>query len=157
MDTFGDHRGRLFGQAPPRVWELDGKCTCGAWSILVITPRSPEQLAPRVCDCGYCQAHPSAIISDPSMVCRLSSRRENLVVDTNGDGLASFYRCGRCDQLLAVGREINGVLRGAGNAQLLADRSLLAEATAIRPRLLAAAQKLARWNELWGTLVITSQ
>jgi hypothetical protein len=55
---------------------------------------------------------------------------------------------------LAVGCEIQGRLRGAVNAILLEQRAELGEHVIIRPRLLAADEKLARWESLWGELAI---
>lgn len=137
-----------------RPMELEGACGCGTWSVTVDTSRPLTELRPRECDCEYCQAHPAAVISEPNMVCRLSGPAGSLIVDTNGAGLASFYRCGGCGQLIAVGREIEGTLRGAVNAVLLAKREQLGETLSIQPRLLTGPQKLARWSELWGTLSI---
>jgi hypothetical protein len=76
----------------------------------------------------------------------------NLVVNTNGDQLASFYHCASCGELLAVGCEINGALRGAANALLLEQRHSLGKSMPIQPRLLSSGEKLARWGKLWGTI-----
>lgn len=86
------------------------------------------------------------------MFIELVSDGGKLAVDTNGDRLANFYRCNSCGDLLAVGCELDGELRGAGNALLLEQNGLLGEAVAIRPRLLTSAEKLSRWKTLWGRL-----
>ena len=77
---------------------------------------------------------------------------DKLTVNKNGDELASFYHCASCSELLAVGCEINGELRGAVNAQLLDQRDSLGPAVPIQPRLLSSAEKVGRWGKLWGTL-----
>lgn len=70
----------------------------------------------------------------------------------NGSGQAIFYRCVVCNQLVAVGAELSGHLKGALNSHLLDDQDQLGETIAIRPRFLAAQEKLARWSKIWGTL-----
>ena len=129
-----------------------GSCRCKQWTLLVSTEAALSNLNPRVCDCDYCKAHPSAIISAPDMLIELSGNSANLSVDKNGDELAAFYRCKSCTQFLAVGCEIDGQLRGAVNASLLDEKSSLGPAIPIQPRLLSAAEKLARWSKLWGKL-----
>ncbi len=70
----------------------------------------------------------------------------------NGDQLASFYYCDNCDDLLAVGCNLNGQLRGAVNSNLLHDTNQFGKAIQIQPRLLSSSEKLDRWGKLWGVL-----
>jgi hypothetical protein len=86
------------------------------------------------------------------MAIELLSDSGNLIVNKNGDALASFYHCKECGELLAVGCYIDGRLRGAVNALLLDQKNLLGESVSIQPRLLSGAEKLSRWNKLWGNL-----
>jgi hypothetical protein len=76
----------------------------------------------------------------------------NLVVNKNGDQLASFYHCAKCEDLLSVGCVFRGQLRGAVNALLLDQKELLGARIPIQPRLLSADEKLDRWSKLWGNL-----
>jgi hypothetical protein len=57
--------------------------------------------------------------------------------------------------LLAVGREIDGQLRGAVNSLLLEQNASLGPNVPIRPRLLSASEKLERWSKLWGKLILS--
>lgn len=112
--------------------------------------RPLKSLNPRVCDCEYCQAHPSRIISDSAMSVVFSG--EGLLINQNGDQLASFYHCNSCNELLAVGCHIEGRFRGAVNSNLLQDKNLLGEVIQIQPRFLNADQKRERWAGLWGNI-----
>jgi hypothetical protein len=134
-----------------------GSCRCRSWALRIATVESPGSLRPRACDCDYCQSHPSAIVSEPTMFIELISDGGKLAIDTNGDRLANFYRCNSCGDLLAVGCEIDGELRGAANALLLDQKDLLGEAVTIQPRLLSGAEKLSRWKTLWGRLKLHTE
>lgn len=129
-----------------------GSCKCKRWKISISSAESLGSFKPRVCDCDYCKRHPSAVISEPLMVIELISSSGSLATNRNGDLLAAFYHCRDCGELLAVGRCIDGLLRGAVNALLLDQKSLLGESLPIQPRLLSGAEKLARWSKLWGSL-----
>ena len=129
-----------------------GSCKCKRWSIQVSTAEALSKLNPRVCDCTYCKTHPAAIISEPHMLIRLVGEAGDLVVNTNGDQLASFYHCASCGEMLAVGCVIRGQMRGAVNSLLLDQKELLGASMPIQPRLLSAAEKLGRWSKLWGSL-----
>jgi hypothetical protein len=127
-----------------------GSCSCKRWSVVVTTDRAIDGMSVRVCDCAYCTLHPAALLSDRGMSVELDGG--DPVVRKNGDRLASFYCCEQCDDLLAVGCTLGGQLRGAVNSGLLDRKDLLGAPVPIRPRLLTAAEKLARWDEVWGTL-----
>lgn len=131
-----------------------GSCKCKQWALIVSTEEPLGNLSPRVCDCDYCQSHPSAIISAPAMIIELMGEHDNLTTHKNGDELATFYRCKSCGEQLAVGREFDGELRGAVNAWLLDQKNSLGPSVAIQPRLLSADDKVKRWGTLWGKLKI---
>jgi hypothetical protein len=88
------------------------------------------------------------------MVIELLGKVEHLVTNKNGDQLASFYHCSSCGDLLAVGCEIDGQLRGAVNALLLDQRASLGTPVQIQPKFLPSAEKLSRWKTLWGKLTV---
>jgi hypothetical protein len=129
-----------------------GSCKCRKWSVVVSVEVALQSLNPRVCDCEYCQSHPSAVISHPSMKTDVEGKRADLTESKNGDQLASFFQCKDCGDLLAVGREIDGTMRGAVNAWLLDQKDSLGESIQIQPRFLSASEKLERWKKLWGVL-----
>src|SRR5690348_16984072 len=99
-----------------------GSCHCGKWKIAVSSAKPLDAFNPRVCDCEYCQSHPSALISDPLMEIELIGDDGHVVRNKNGDQLATFFHCSGCGDLLAVGCNIDGRLRGAVNALLLEQR-----------------------------------
>lgn len=130
-----------------------GKCQCGQSRVFIETPASLHEYNPRVCDCEYCQSHPSAVISAPEIAITVRCSAAP-TVRKNGDQLASFFHCSNCNNLLAVGRHFSDGCKGAVNSHLLLDRSQLGQPVAIKPRLLSAEEKLARWGSLWGCLHI---
>lgn len=109
-----------------------------------------ENLNPRICDCEYCQSHPSAIISDLEMIIKFTGGTPNIL--NNGDKLANFYYCFQCGDFLAVGCKLNGILRGAVNHALFGGAALFGKPVQIQPRLLRPSEKLDRWAKLWGVL-----
>lgn len=132
-----------------------GMCKCSKWSIQVSTDLTLSQLSPRVCDCKYCKSHPlSAVISEPDMLIKLIGESSGLVLRKNGDQLANFYHCCKCEELLAVGCVINGQMRGAINSLLLDQKVFLGKTIKIQPRLLTGSQKMNRWDKLWGILKV---
>ncbi|MEL6182529.1 MAG: hypothetical protein AAFS10_26465, partial [Myxococcota bacterium] len=119
--------------------DYTGTCGCGRWNITVTTDHAPETLQPRVCDCSYCQAHPSEVISNPDLAIELyGDTPPGLAVRTTGDQLAQFYHCGSCGVLLAVGCTIDDQQRGAANALLLHERSRFGHPIPIQPRAASA-------------------
>jgi hypothetical protein len=127
-----------------------GSCNCNHWQVEVNVTKSLGDLNPRICDCSYCKNNPSAIISDPNMVINLVGGE--ITINKNGDQLANFYYCDRCGDLLAVGCNLNGQLRGAVNANLLRNAHQLGKPIKIQPQLLNTSEKLDRWGKLWGVL-----
>ena len=129
---------------------LNGSCSCGQWQVNVRVDKSIDDLNPRVCDCNYCRTHPSAVISDPSMIIDFTGGRSTF--DQNGDRQANFFRCNYCGDLLAVGCHIDGELRGAVSADLFDDSYSFGEPVQIQPWLLSSKERLERWGKLWGFL-----
>jgi len=127
-----------------------GSCNCNHWQVEVNVTKSLGDLNPRICDCSYCKNNPSAIISDPNMAINLVGGE--ITINKNGDQLANFYYCDRCGDLLAVGCNLNGQLRGAVNANLLRNAHQLGKPIKIQPHLLNTSEKLDRWGKLWGVL-----
>jgi len=127
-----------------------GSCSCNRWKVEIEVTRSLEEFNPRVCDCDYCKENPSEIISDPNMKIEFVGGKTSII--QNGDQLANFYYCDCCNDLLAVGCQINDQQRGAVNPKLLHISSKLGKPIQIQPRLLSSSEKLDRWGNLWGVL-----
>lgn len=131
---------------------LNGTCECGKVCVAVFAAVDATTLNPRVCDCDYCQSHPSKIISHPTMKINLNIPFSEFHIDKNGDGLAGFYRCQACTSLVFVGCEIDGVMRGAVNAGLFQSEIEFGQTLNISPKRLSADKKNERWSDLWGVV-----
>lgn len=129
-----------------------GSCRCGAVRVTVVADEESRLIQPRICDCDYCKRNPSSVISHPSMVIEIMSRLKDLKIESNGDALASFYRCPGCNSLIVVACEISGKLRGAVNADILDCVDILGEIVNVSPKRLSAEEKIDRWDNLWGTI-----
>jgi len=134
----------------PMKMHYKGACSCNHWQFEIEVDKPLSKFNPRVCDCDYCQSHPSRIISDPNM--RIELVGVELSISQNGDQLANFYYCNQCHDLLAVGCHLNSQLRGAVNSDLLHCSDQLDEPIQIQPKLLSSSEKLERWGSLWGVL-----
>lgn len=134
----------------PSTHHYEGGCSCGGWTVGLELQQPLESLTPRRCSCEFCQQHPSVIVSAPELRAKFSGGTAR--TRTNGERLAVFYYCGECDELLAVGASIQGVLRGAVNSALLPASHALGEPMLVRPQGLDAEAKVERWGRLWGML-----
>ncbi len=132
--------------------ETTGNCRCNAVTVRVSADIQTGELQPRRCDCDYCRSKPSGLISHPSMQVSVGVPLSALKAEKNGDRLATFFRCKTCDDLIAVGGEIDGEWRGAVNADLLACRAEFGDDVAISPKTLSPSEKQARWKMLWGRI-----
>ena len=130
--------------------KLQGSCSCGQWQVRIKVGKPISELIPRICDCDYCKSNPSAIVSDPSMKIELDGGKA--IFDQNGDRQAKFYRCEKCNELLAVGCIIEGKLRGAVNSNLFCDTYAFSDPLQIQPWKLTSIQRMERWSKLWGLL-----
>lgn len=133
--------------------KIRGACNCGNCKVVAEGPIEPSELVPRVCDCEYCQQHPSAVVSNPNMVVSVESQ-SFIYTASNGSGQATFYHCQGCNQLLAVGATLSGVSLGAVNAFLFGELNQFAEPTPIQPWRLSPSEKTARWPKFWGSLKV---
>ena len=131
-----------------------GTCKCGHSSVLHDSSDDLSAVNPRICDCDFCQQNPSAMISGPNAACAINSDNGKFTQKTNGSEQATFYHCYNCDQLLAVGAQIEGESKGAINGLLLDHSAQLGEPVFIQPRLLSAKEKAARWSVVWGRLYV---
>ena len=130
-----------------------GQCNCGKSQVVVDAAVDFEKLVPRSCDCDSCMSLflPAIMVSDPALNISIVNEDDSLKTRKNGSQQASFLHCKSCDQLLAVGANIEGKFRGAVNAFLFRNINF-SDAIPIRPGLLSQADKIKRWNEIWGNL-----
>lgn len=139
------------GSQKGREMKLQGQCQCGRCKATTQGPMESRELRPRICDCDYCQQHPSAIISHPEINTEIAGDAP-IYVATNGSGQANFYHCQECHQLLAVGAIFDDVLLGAVNGRMFGDLAQFGEPIAIQPWKLSPQEKAARWPTVWGKL-----
>ena len=129
---------------------LHGNCHCGGLKVEFTTSRNPEDTNPRACDCGFCQKHGAAYISDPSGALRIIATEPSVLHSyRQGSEQARFQLCGQCGVLVAVIFEHNGRVYGAVNVGCLDERAILGASVPASPQLLSPQEKLSRWLQLW--------
>jgi len=132
------------------VSTLKGSCYCGNIAVKLDTQQTPSELAPRACDCDFCTMNGAAWISAPDGKLEIEIQNEAAIsLFEQGSESARFWLCQRCGVVTAVTCDIDGVRKGAVNAQVMADKDAFAAATAASPKLLSKEKKLARWDKLW--------
>ncbi|MFZ5844514.1 MAG: aldehyde-activating protein [Pseudomonadota bacterium] len=138
---------------------LTGSCYCGNLQLAIGLSQSPADYQPRACDCEFCCKHGAAWLSDPDGVLTITVRDDaRLRRLKQGDELAEFLLCADCGVVVAVSYEAAGTRFAAINARavtLPADRAqAFAEPVPASPKRLSAAEKTARWQQLWFRGVI---
>ena len=142
--------------APVAVHE--GGCHCGRVRWTLAATWSPGSVAPRACDCDFCQRHGAAWVSDHRGALQVRAWEGALVRYTQGSGQAQFLLCGRCGVLVAVvAHDEAGRLVGAANRNAFDAREAFAPAVTASPQQLAPGAKLARWTQLWTPAVVEEQ
>ncbi|WP_435608779.1 GFA family protein [Pseudomonas knackmussii] len=127
---------------------LHGNCHCGNLQVHVGLSREPLDYQPRACDCGFCQAHGAAYISDAGGSLAIEWREEPGRY-RHGSRNAEFLFCRQCGVLVAVTYEADGRTFAALNVRALgSDTGFAAEAPA-SPQQLPPEQRIERWKKLW--------
>ncbi len=131
---------------------LRGSCHCAAITLDVTLSQSASQYTPRACDCAFCRRHGASWLSDAQGRLTLRARDDASVTRyRQGSEQAEFIACAQCAVLVAVVCDVDGRRYAAVNARALdPDRvaGFAPEQTA-SPQQLPAADKLARWRQLW--------
>lgn len=133
---------------------LTGSCYCGNLELAIGLSQSPADYQPRACDCEFCCKHGAAWLSDPDGALTITVRDDTrLRRFKQGDELAEFLLCADCGVVVAVSYEVAGTRFAAINVRavrLPADQSqAFAEPVPASPKRLSAADKTARWQQLW--------
>lgn len=132
---------------------FDGGCHCGNIRVQVALSREPHDYQPRACDCGFCQAHGAAYLSDAAGSLAIEWR-EAPGRYRHGSRNAEFLFCRQCGVLVAVTYEADGRTFAALNVRALGtDAGFAAEAPA-SPQQLAPEQRIERWKKLWFADVV---
>lgn len=132
--------------------ELRGGCHCGALTLDVALSQAASQYTPRACDCAFCRRHGASWLSDAQGRLSLHARDATSVTRyRQGSEQAEFVACAHCAVLVAVVCEADGHRYAAVNARALdPDRVAgFAPEQVASPQQLPAADKLARWRQLW--------
>jgi len=129
---------------------LEGGCHCGAITLAFSTALVPANTAPRACDCSFCRAHGAAWVSDADARLSIHAHRlDRLHRYRQGSLAAQFLLCGDCGVLVAVVFEEDDRTYAAVNVRCLAARDAFAPVVSASPQTLAAAEKTARWRQVW--------
>jgi len=129
-----------------------GQCQCGQIRFQIELPKRLNHYQPRACDCDFCVTRNVQYLSDSKGKIFLS-KQDMAFAQQQGDYQAQFVTCENCGSIVAATYHQKNEVKGAVNAQLLADRSLLAEPLKVSPKLLSAEEKVNRWRELWMIVV----
>lgn len=133
-----------------------GQCQCGQVKVSVTLPKRLSDYQPRACDCDFCTQRMVAYLSDPSGKAVIQSTGKLLTLK-QGSEQAGFLACPSCKSIMATSCEIDGQLKGAVNANMLADKALSGESQVASPKLLAPEQKQQRWAQLWLPLSLETK
>jgi hypothetical protein len=131
-----------------------GTCHCNQIELQLRLPKALNEYSPRACDCDYCMQQDAMYVSDPlgtlDIVSTISLARVK-----QGSMQAEFLNCVNCEQLVAVVSNIDGLTKGAVNAECLHDSQLLKAPTAVNPQTLNAEQKRERWSQHWSSVSLS--
>lgn len=133
-----------------RSMTVHGSCHCGRVQVEFTTSVELASTTPRACDCGFCQKHGAAYVSDSSGILRIIATEPNALQSyRQGSKLACFQLCSRCGVLVAVIFEHQGNTYGAVNVGCLDERPLFGTAVPASPQQLSPEEKVSRWLQVW--------
>lgn len=131
-----------------------GCCTCNSTRVSLNLPKALSTYRARACDCDFCSSHGNpCYLSEPLGTLSIVSQHPLKEV-TQGSQQARFLLCPKCDYLVAVTLDTNTGLIGAINANILDKRSDLQRPQTVSPQYLSSAEKLARWRQVWMTVLL---
>lgn len=130
---------------------LKGSCYCGNIAVDVQLSKPAHEYSPRSCDCGFCTKHGAAYVSDSegSLSFRVKEMKALGRFRQSRDGQAEFLHCTHCGVLVGVVFQEGETLFGAFNSSAVDGNIQFAQKVVVSPRLLSAADKAARWKEVW--------
>ena len=108
---------------------LKGQCHCSNIQITFETAQLPGQLPLRACQCAFCRAHGAVTAADPSGKLAVHVLDPRMLTRYRfGSGITDFLICSRCGVYVAATLEVDGVLYGTLNVNVLAERARLTAA-----------------------------
>ena len=134
---------------------FSGRCHCGNLQIVFETVFTSANLPLRACQCAFCRAHGAVTAADPSGKLAVHVLDPRMLTRYRfGSGITDFLICTRCGVYVAATLEVDGVLYGTLNVNVLAQRTRL---TAVpRPMdygLETAAARVSRRRQRWTPVV----
>ena len=129
---------------------VSGGCHCGNISVELQLTRATDSYRPRACDCDFCRKHGAAYVSDPDGALHIRiAEAAQAGRYRQGSAQADMLICRRCGVLLGA-LFADGTRRYATvNASVLDPAARLGAATVVSPKTLSAAEKAARWQNIW--------
>ena len=134
---------------------FSARCHCGNLQIVFETVFTSVNLPLRVCRCCFCRAHGAVSAADPSGKLAVHVLDPRMLTHYRfGSGITDFLICTRCGVYVAATLEVDGVLYGTLNVNVLAERARLTAAP--RPMdygLETAAARVSRRRQRWTPVV----
>jgi hypothetical protein len=132
------------------LFKQSGGCFCGNISLDMQLSGPLESYQPRECSCAFCQKHGAGYLSDNQGKLDVNIKEENSLIRLQqGSKQAEFLICKDCGVLTAVCYREKNLVYGAVNYRALANKDLMSNSVKVYPEKLAAAEKTARWTEMW--------
>jgi len=128
---------------------FSSSCKCGAVTLSLQLTGPIEGFEPRACDCDFCQSNAIVYLSDPQGELCIECADDALASVRQGSEQAKFWRCARCEQVVAVTHSFDSGPKGAVNVRLFADRYELGEPSSVSPRLHSPEVERNSWRALW--------
>jgi hypothetical protein len=141
----------------PQRTQLEGRCHCGNVTLKLTLSDRAATMTPRACDCSFCQMHGAAYVSDPHGSLDIHvSRAEELGRYRQGSESADMLICKQCGGLIGASVEQGGHTYATVNVRMLGEIGKFGTTKSVSPQRLNAADKIARWRELWFSKVTIS-
>ena len=138
--------------------KIEGGCYCGNISVILETEDDPSCMAPRACDCAYCQKIGAAWLSDPNGSLEIDIQNiAAMNLFEQGSEQAKIWLCQRCGVVTAVTCEIEGQICGAINARCVDADVTFADDVTVSPKELCAEDKISRWYKVWTKGVVVKE
>jgi len=132
---------------------VHGSCHCANIRVQARLSRELHDYQPRACDCGFCQRHGAAYISDAAGSLAIEWRDEPGRY-RHGSRNAEFLFCRQCGVLVGVTHEADGRTFAALNIRALDSELGFAATAPASPQQLPPEQRIERWKKLWFADVV---
>jgi hypothetical protein len=129
---------------------LTGQCHCGNVRATASLSLDPVTVAPRRCDCSFCERHGAAYVSDSAGTLQFTLAQGGEVARyRQGAELAEMLVCRRCGVLVGALYDSGAGVYGVLNVRALDQQARFAPPETASPQRLTPTQKAERWKRLW--------